>query len=520
MAREDCLRPVLARGGAPLLGVITPLLLFSLTAQSPAQETWAPTSMTNAPLARQAHRAVWTGSKMIVWGGLFRPGAVHLDTGGIYDPVADTWTATSTSNPPTSRDGHTAVWTGSKMIVWGGWGFGFPGVPVNTGGIYDPAADTWTAMSTTNAPSARGAHAAVWTGSKMIVWGGYGDSTYVRSGGIYDPVTDAWTATSTTNAPSGRTMFTALWAGSKLIVWGGSDNAGPVNTGGLYDPVADTWTATSTTNAPTARDSHTAVWTGSKMIVWGGWSLAHPALLDTGSVYDPVTDNWTAASSTDAPSARAGHTAVWTGSRLLVWGGYDGSSYVTTGGIYDPVTDTWSATSTTNAPLARAENTIVWTGSRMVVWGGYAQSDSLGTGGVYSNPAVQPRVPPAAHFYTVTPCRLVDTRNAAGPSGGPALVAGAVRSFPASGGACGVPSTAIAVSVNLTVTQPAARGYLTLYPGDSVGPPLVSSINFTPGVTRASNAVVLLATTGGTVNVMNRSSAAVHLVLDVNGYFE
>ena len=117
-----------------------------------------------------------------------------------------------------------------------------------------------------------------------------------------------------------------------------------------------------------------------------------------------------------------------------------------------------------------------------------------------------PPPPPPADFFTVTPCRLVDTRNAAGPSGGPALTPGAIRSFPVTGGVCGIPSTAIAVSVNLTVTQPAAQGYLILYPGDAAGPPLASNINFTPGLTRANNAIVLLATNGGTINVKNGSA--------------
>jgi hypothetical protein len=129
--------------------------------------------------------------------------------------------------------------------------------------------------------------------------------------------------------------------------------------------------------------------------------------------------------------------------------------------------------------------------------------------------------PGGTGFYTVTPCRVVDTRNAAGPAGGPALVAGAIRSFPVTGGVCGIPSTAVAVSVNLTVTQPAAQGYLTLYPGDAVGPPLVSNINFTPGVTRANNAVVPLAGDGsGTIKVKNGSAGTVHFVLDVNGFFQ
>ena len=86
-----------------------------------------------------------------------------------YGCMDDTWTATSTTNAPDARTGHTAVWTGSEMIVWGGVnGFGV----FNTGGRYNPSTDTWTATSTTNAPEARAGHTAVWTGSEMIVWGG------------------------------------------------------------------------------------------------------------------------------------------------------------------------------------------------------------------------------------------------------------------------------------------------------------------------------------------------------------
>ena len=74
----------------------------------------------------------------------------------------DTWTATATANAPVARYRHTAVWTGSEMIVWGGYG-----VP-NTGGKYNPSTDSWTATSRTNAPAARSYHTAVWTGSEMI----------------------------------------------------------------------------------------------------------------------------------------------------------------------------------------------------------------------------------------------------------------------------------------------------------------------------------------------------------------
>jgi hypothetical protein len=79
--------------------------------------------------------------------------------------IDDNWTATNTTNAPSPREGHTAVWTGSEMIIWGGSG-------LNTGGSYNPATDSWTSTSTTDAPSERSFHTAIWTGTEMIVWGG------------------------------------------------------------------------------------------------------------------------------------------------------------------------------------------------------------------------------------------------------------------------------------------------------------------------------------------------------------
>jgi hypothetical protein len=115
---------------------------------------------------------------MLVWGGYDGP---YLNTGGRYDPATDTWTATSTAGAPSPRVDHTAVWTGSLMVVWGGR----EGVSYfNTGGRYDPATDTWTSTSTAGAPSPRSLHTAVWTGSFMLVWGGY-DGFYLNTGGRY-----------------------------------------------------------------------------------------------------------------------------------------------------------------------------------------------------------------------------------------------------------------------------------------------------------------------------------------------
>jgi N-acetylneuraminic acid mutarotase len=158
------------------------------------------------------------------------------------------------------------------MLVWGGHD---NNTDLATGAIYNPASNTWTVtMSTTNAPSARHWHTAVWTGSQMIVWGGMSDTpAYFNTGGIYNPTTNSWTsATSTTNAPSGRTYHTAVYTGARMIVWGGYNGTNWFNTGGKYNPTLDAWAATTTINAPSARYNHTAVWTGTEMIIWGGWN--------------------------------------------------------------------------------------------------------------------------------------------------------------------------------------------------------------------------------------------------------
>jgi Dockerin type I domain len=144
-------------------------------------DTWTATSPNNAPEARYLHTAVWTGSQMIVWGG-FNSNSQDVNTGGRYTPATDSWTATSIANAPDARDSHTAVWTSSKMIVWGGSAF-FQ--DVNTGGRYDPSMDSWTATSAANAPSERESHTAVWTGNQMIVWGGSSNGTITSTGGRY-----------------------------------------------------------------------------------------------------------------------------------------------------------------------------------------------------------------------------------------------------------------------------------------------------------------------------------------------
>ena len=157
-------------------------------------------------------------------------------------------------------------------------------------------------------------------------------------------------------------------------------------------------------------------------------------------------------------------------------------------------------------------------GSTFVGWSGDGCSGS-GTCTVTMDAArnVSATFMSGAGYYTVTPCRFLDTRQAA--QGGPLPFAGGSATVIPVVGLCGVPATATAVALNVTVTAPTAQGHLRLYP-DGTTLPQVSAINYVSGQTRANNAVAPLGASGALVVFVGQASGSVHVILDVNGYFE
>jgi hypothetical protein len=281
--------------------------------------------------------AVWTGERMIVWGG-FKPPAAALGNGAAYDPATDTWTPISGLGAPSPRFFHTAVWTGTEMVVWGGFAnfpTGIPATAFRTGASYDPASNTWRPTTTQNAPSARGAQVAAWTGERMIVWGGSSGHAAIAGGGLYDPQTDAWTSTASDGEPVGRVSHVGVWDGVHFLVWGGLlDNGSDTNTGEMFDPIENAWTPIPLAGAPSARDGHAAAALGRHLIVWSGESGVHPT--DTGAIFDPRTGTWTS-TVLGAPAARSSASVVATGHSLIFWGGLgNGNAALNSGGEYFP----------------------------------------------------------------------------------------------------------------------------------------------------------------------------------------
>jgi N-acetylneuraminic acid mutarotase len=320
----------------------------------PARRAWSP--IPNAPLEPRGDQvAVWTGSRLLIWGGGVegpKSDIRSFNDGASFDPMTGGWRSLAHS-PLEARSRPTGVWTGSRLLLWGGADTGrtdvggltipsdvlaFPGDEeesegaklLSDGAAYDPASDQWTTMSTSPL-GPRVGHVAVWTGKQMLVWGGATlkeSAVAFADGAAYDPVTDTWRKISAAPVQPGA-LFTTVWTGKQMLVWGG-----PQGEGAAYDPATNRWTLLPKSPLPPL-STPISVWTGALMLVWGApENQPTPAQpIAEGATYDPAQHRWTL-----LPSARSapglGQGAVWAGNRMLVWGGYAGTGPLSGGAVF------------------------------------------------------------------------------------------------------------------------------------------------------------------------------------------
>ena len=355
--------------------------------------TWRPTAGPTDPIADST--PIWTGTEMLVVILMF--GASMPIVGAAYSPSTDTWRELPTAGAPTPRVRFSVAWTGSEVIVWGGWNLEAEGGALNDGYRYNPSSDTWTPMSISSAtPSPRTDAMAAWAGDRLIVWGGVSGADLLDTGASYRPDTDTWTPLMphALNAPSPRAYPTGVWTGRELLVWGGCviPNPYPTNCysdGSRFDPVTSHWTAMSTDGAPSSRARFASGWTGSYFVVWGGGvfnlSASTWSAESDGMRYDPSVDRWSPLPGSPL-TGRHRVTGVWTGVEFVVWGGVDALGVDWgDGSRYDPVANVWNTLSTSMAPTARDGQAAVWTGTELLIAGGTATGGIIeyGAGGAW-----------------------------------------------------------------------------------------------------------------------------------------
>jgi len=393
-------------------------------------KTIRPMSKVGSPRSDLGNSTIWTGTRMIVFGGINTSSNQAYATGASYDPVTDKWEPIAPA--PFVRVLHTAVWDGQRMIVFGGQRDGASIVHA-----YSPAANTWQIVNVSGGtPPAIAFHGAVWTGKQMIVWGGQlsaepTNNSRRNSGLVFDTGPASTPAPQPAPAPAlptlvsnlqsinappeGRFAHAAVWANNSMILLGGyKPTAGapgqftPNYLSNLYDATSARWATTAIVAEPPVSwlgYKTPAVWTGEKVILWSMTELLEydpvkgTSLIMTVPSLEPAAIVWTGThiigwgsnskrtelngyrvdikNKTVAPISKVGapanalwHTAVWTGTVMIVWGGSDlvNSGTLNTGGIYDPATNTWKKIT---APVARGGHSAVWNGQRMIIHGGW-----------------------------------------------------------------------------------------------------------------------------------------------------
>ncbi len=358
--------------------------------------SWGIRSGNPAMVALHGMATVWTPQGWFLYGGYgggwqnptCQEAPYSCRGGALYDPAADSWEVLDVAPfeeqfggevGTFGRDDASAVWDGAdRVIVWGGeqrTGDEEPYLKAyQDGGIFHLSTRTWEYLPAPGGILGRGSHhLALWIGDGLFIWGGRGDDSVdlAPSGGVLrleDP--PRWEPTSG-EARHVANITRAVWTGEEVLLWGGSQGNGPVtDTGAAYRPETRSWRPLSMEGAPSSRGGHSAVWTGSEMIVFGG--VHERALNDferqrDGAAYNPRTDSWRPISLKGAPSARASHVAVWTGTQMLIWGGQEGCP---AGALYDPEKDEWTPMSADGAPPGVWNPFHAWTGEQLLVRGG------------------------------------------------------------------------------------------------------------------------------------------------------
>jgi len=294
--------------------------------------------------------------------------AIVTEDAGIYDPDDESWEQLPGPQPE-NRYYHSSNWTGSELLVWGGIG-GNLGEPVNTGFIFNPeSAAPWTPISMDFAPTPRAGHGAAWTGEELVVWGGQTGDGLWGDGAIYERQRDTWRVLPQLQVPSPRAFHGTAWTGTEMLVWGGLGEKGALHDGYALDPKTGDWKELSSIDAPTARFGHLAVWTGNSFIVWGGKNDKDD-FFNSGGIYDPKSEHWKPLPKVNAPSPRQLFAHVWTGTHLIVWGGHNGQKAFNDGAAFDPATNTWLTIAPQDGVEARYMHSLVWTGSELIIFGG------------------------------------------------------------------------------------------------------------------------------------------------------
>lgn len=295
------------------------------TAFDPCADTWTPIAETR----ELPPTGPWPGD------GADRPFRPSYDSSSwstfdkvsVWDPARKAWLAVTAKVGLAPRSHYAVALAGHRFFVWGGWAKTFD--VLGDGAVLDLGRRSWKKMSAAGAPSPRlEPTAVVWTGSRLLVWGGRtgtrdpNSARALGDGALYDPVTDRWKPMSAEDAPAPRSGGTVAWTGRKLVVFGGAaDVGGPQrHDGGVYDPAANRWTSLDPPPGGVVLPQGNVGPLTRIIVAADGRVVFLPDNLDNVAVLDADRASWSIVAATEL-GKRNGYRAFLVGRRLIIWGG-------------------------------------------------------------------------------------------------------------------------------------------------------------------------------------------------------
>lgn len=269
--------------------------------------------------------------RILITGGIVDGTMTALDTAELYDPATNVFTAIGARMTAVRNQHAATLLANGQVLITGGSPQG-DGDGMNSAELYDPATQTFTALTATMTTPRGGHAAALLPNGKVFISGGFFDGPLVYSAELYDPVANTFTAVGATMTTSRELHTATLAPNGKVLLIGGSENA-PLDNAESYDPTAGTFTPVTATMT-SARASHTAtLLADGRILVAGGTAMPFSGTgftaLDTTEFYDASADSFTALSAT-LTTPRGGHTAtLMPDGRVLVIGGVTTATPIT-----------------------------------------------------------------------------------------------------------------------------------------------------------------------------------------------
>jgi hypothetical protein len=363
------------------------------TCENECQDGWITTRTPPGGFSpREKAAYVSIGSQIFIWGGVNESGTA-LNSGALYDPRTDTWkVVASDADTPTPRSLATAVWTGSDIVVWGGLD-PVTMEPLADGAIYDPVADAWAPMRPGLLP--RSAPVGATIDERVVFFGGHDDSG--RLGGLdrYNPGLDEWEPSTSGSSPP-AVADPAVAAGT-LTFWtygGRTESNTGVSDTMYFSMSSERWIEADSLSP--GRWGSFSVFANGSFFIWGGRNLND--LSDAGAAYDVGgISSWQSVSSFDAPSARfaTDRESGWAfvmdpgtlDERIVLIAGLEAAGvYLADGAIYDVDQDDWEAIPVWPSTASHAFGAAGIAAGELVVWGGRDDENRLTNQGVRYRP--------------------------------------------------------------------------------------------------------------------------------------